>query len=119
MSIADAINFKTLIEAKQLFISNMTEKHTRNKAFINKENQKVEDKALKLAEAAMGKDNVKVTDKDVKAIYDPFIENNQFLLVNPLDIEKKLEDLQQEIDSFLTEVDAVLSETNATTFIEI
>ncbi|GAG32212.1 unnamed protein product, partial [marine sediment metagenome] len=75
--------------------------------------------ALKLAEAALQKDNVKINDGDAVAITEPFIKKNRFELVDPLKVEELTEELQTDVDDFETEVDAVLSEINAITFIQI
>ena len=54
----------------------------------------------------------------IEAVSKPFMEQNQFELVDPLGIEALLNNMEDKIMAFETEVDAVLSEINATTFIE-
>ena len=67
----------------------------------------------------MGKDNVKIGENDVNSITEPYIEKNEFHLVDPLNLAKTIEDLSDEIEDFESNVDAALSEINALTFIEI
>ena len=122
MTIAEAINFKRVIELKKLLISTIKRKHESAKGRFITENEKVNNVALENAKIMIGKqgdDKVKPTDEDVKAIVDPFVKRNEFHLIDPLDAEKLIEKLQNEVDEFEAEVDAVLSEINATTIIEI
>ena len=119
MTISDAITFKTLIEAKKEMINVLKRKHSQVKTTIEQNNINVNANALKLAEAAVGKDNVKIGDSDFNSVTKPYIENNTMMLVDPLGIEKLTETLEKEVDDFESEVDAVLSEINAITYIEI
>lgn len=122
MTIADAINFKTVIAVKKMLIDQLTKKHNAVKARFTKENEKVNNVALENAKIMIGKqgdDRVKPTDEDVKNIVEPFVKRNEFHLVDPLRIEELTEKLQLEVDTFEAEVDAVLSEINAITVIEI
>lgn len=122
MTIADAINFKTVIQVKKVFIEKLIKERKTNIARFNTENEKVNNVALENAKIMIGKqgdDRVKATDEDVKAIVDPFIKRNEYHLVDPLKIETLIEKLQLEVDDFEAEVDAVLSEINAITIIEI
>lgn len=119
MTIADAINFKQVIDFKKKLIATLEQKHRNAKAIAEKNNKQVEDNALRLAEAALQKDNVKINDGDAVAITEPYLTKNQFHLVDPLKIDELVEKLQIEVNDFETEVDAVLSEINAVTLIEI
>lgn len=119
MTISDAINYKTVIGFKKLLIKQLVNKHNQAKAQVEKNNKQVDDNALRLAEAALQKDNVKINDGDAVAITEPYLKKNRFSLVDPLGIEKLSVKLQEEVDEFEAEVDAVLSEINALTQIEI
>ncbi len=122
MTIADAINFKTVIAVKKALILQLQRKHNAVKAKFNQENEKINAVALENAKIMIGKqgdDRVKPNDEDVKNIVEPFVKRNEFHLVDPLKIEETIEKLQIEVDEFEVEVDAVLSEINALTEIEI
>jgi hypothetical protein len=122
MTIADAINFKTVILVKKNLIKKLIQEHTSYKARFLKENENINNVALENAKIMIGKqgdDRVKPTDDDVKNIIDPFVKRNEFHLVDPLNVDELAEKLQAEVDEFETEVDAVLSEINAITIIEI
>jgi len=119
MTIADAINLKGVIDFKKKLIYHLLNVHNKAKANAEINNNKVDENALKLAQAALQKDNVKINDGDAVAITEPFIKKNKFHVFDPLNIEKLTEEMQKEVDDFDTEVDAVLSEANAITVIEI
>jgi hypothetical protein len=122
MTIADAINFKTVIAVKKALILQLQRKHNAVKAKFNQENEKINQVALENAKIMIGKqgdDRVKPNDEDVKNIVDPFVKRNEYHLIDPLKVEEATEKLQKEVDDFEVEVDAVLSEINALTEIEI
>ena len=119
MTIAEAINRKNVIELNKTLVKTITQKYRNSVANVEANNKKVEDNAIRLAEAALTKDNVKINDGDAVAITKPYIETNEFHLVDPLGAEKLIEKLDNEISEFETEIDAVLSEANAITVIEI
>ena len=122
MTIADAINFKTVIAVKKNLILQLSRKHNAVKAKFNAENEKINNVALENAKIMIGKqgdDRVKPNDEDVKNIVEPFVKRNEFHLIDPLKVETLTEKLQSEVDEFEVEVDAVLSEINALTEIEI
>lgn len=122
MTIADAINFKTVIVVKKNLINRLTQNHNTVKAKFTKENERINNVALDNAKIMIGKqgdDKVKPNDEDVKNIVEPFVKRNEFHLVDPLKVEDLIENLQKEVDEFEAEVDAVLSEINAITVIEI
>ena len=57
--------------------------------------------------------------KQVQALHDAFIANNEFIMIDPLNVEKCIEDAQNKIAEFETEVDAALSVSNSLTTIDI
>jgi hypothetical protein len=121
MTIADAINFKSVVVFKKNLIATLIKKHNSVKSKFTVENEKVNNVALENAKIMIGKqgdDRVKPTDEDVKNIVEPFVKRNEFHLVDPLEVEKLTEKLQNEVNNFEVEVDAVLSEINAITVIE-
>ena len=119
MTISEAINFKTIIGFKKELITSLTDKSNATKRKIEEANVRIENNALTLAQSALQKDNVKISDNDAIAITKPYIEANEYNFVDPLNIEKLIEKLTNEVEAFEVEVDAVLSEINAITIIEI
>lgn len=118
MTIADAINYKPVIESKKLLVTRLKQQHKVAVLEVAQKNQLVSQNALKLAEAALSKDNVKINDGDAVAITKPYIEDNTFHLVDPLKVDGLIEKIESEIAEFEAEIDATLSEINAITFIE-
>lgn len=47
------------------------------------------------------------------------MERNEYILIDPLKINTRIEELEVKVSSFKAEVDAVLSESNALTKITI
>lgn len=68
---------------------------------------------------SQGSSTDKTDAKQVQALHDAFIANNEFIMIDPLNVEKCIEDIQNKIAEFETEVDAALSVSNAVTTIDI
>lgn len=121
MTIADAINYKTIVDFKKMLIKELSGKHEGVKTKFEVNNEEVNKVALENAQIMLGRqgdEKVKPTDEDVKKIIQPFIKRNEYHMVDPLGVEKVIEDTEKEVIDFETEVDAALSEINATTLIE-
>ncbi len=119
MTIADAINFKAIVQYKKSLINSLKTKYQHSLAQLNQQNVVVDQNLQKILEATFGKENVKVGKEDYDAVKKPFMEANQFRLFDPLNVVDKIESIQKEVEDFEMEVDAVLSEINAITVIEI
>lgn len=122
MTIAEAINYRNVVELKTLLLNHFKAHYKKVMATYISNNEKIKEQAMKNAEIMLGKDTAgakKPTDEDVKALTEPFIARHKVDLVDPLKLEKKIEELETEINQFNTEIDYVLSEANSTTFIEI
>ena|SRR5690348_11193788 len=118
MTIADAINLKAVIGFKKTLIATLKKKHNASKANLEKNNAQIEANALQLAQVALGKQGIKIGDNDAQAVIDPYLKANKWELVDPIGVEKKIEELEKQLGDFESEVDAVLSEINAVTLIE-
>ncbi len=118
MTIADAINAKVNIDIRKKLVATIKAKHRAIMADIEKNNANVDAGAMKLAEVALGKENVKIDADAVKQVTKVYVEDNEFKLVDPIGIDDTVAALEKDITSFEAEVDAVLSEINAVTFIE-
>lgn len=119
MTIADAINFKTVVKFKKKLIDTLKAKHRQAVGALNKNNELVNANVQRILEATFGKENVKVGKEDVEAVRKPYLEANEFHLFDPLKVDETVEKMEKEIGEFEAEVDAVLSEINAVTFIEL
>lgn len=119
MTIAEAITEKDNVKFKKQLIVTLQSKHNRVTATLLDNNEKVNKNCQVILEHTFGKDNTKVGTGDMDAVRKPFMEQNEFHLFNPLDVDKKIDELSKEVSTFEMEIDACLSESNATTFIEI
>lgn len=118
MTIADAINLKTVVQFKKSLIETLKKRHNQAKANLEKNNAQVEANALQLAQVALQKEGVKIGDDDAQKVIKPFLDANLFSLVDPIGVEKTVEDMEKKLGDFEADVDAVLSEVNAVTLIE-
>lgn len=119
MTIADAINFKVVVIFKKQLAARIKALHFSAVAELNRTNDVVEQNVQKLLEFTFGKENVKADPKDLEAVRKPYMEANEFHLLDPLKVIDKAESIEKEVSEFEAEIDAVLSEINAVTFIEI
>ena len=118
MTIADAINFKTVVKFKKKLIATLKQRHSVTIGALTQNNDQVNANVQRILEATFGKENVKVGKDDVEAVRKPYLEANEFHLFDPLKVDQTVEKLEKEVFDFEAEVDAVLSEINATTLIE-
>jgi NADPH:quinone reductase-like Zn-dependent oxidoreductase len=119
MTIADAINFKSVITFKKQLLNQLTSIHSASTGALNKNNEVVTANLNEILKHTFGKDNVKVSKEDVENVSKPFLDANEFHLFDPIKTSEKIRELETEISTFEMEVDACLSEINAVTFIEV
>lgn len=119
MTIADAINYKSVLIFKKDLINSLKRKSALCISDMNNNNDVVNQNVQKLLEFTFGKENVKADSKDLDAVRKPYVEANEFHLFDPLNFQEKIDSLEKEVEEFEMEVDASLSEINSTTFIEI
>lgn len=67
---------------------------------------------------SQGDSSDKADAKQVQALHDSYVANNEFVMIDPLDIAKKIEEIDDMIDEFNSEIDSALSVSNAITVIE-
>jgi len=118
MTVAKAIETKTSIAYKKNLLYTMKRQLADAILSMNKKNAALEDKITKLVETSYGKD-AKVSPEDYNSIADPMRKSNEVSLVNPLDLETKIEELEAYIEEFTATVDAKLQISNCTTKIVI
>lgn len=119
MTIADAINFKSVVKFKKKLIETLKARQQQAVAQLNQQNTVVEQNVQRILEATFGKENVKAGKDDVESVRKPYMDANEFHLFDPLKVAEKVESMEKEVGDFEMEVDAVLSEINAVTFIEV
>lgn len=117
MTVAAAIERKESIKYEKKLAEELKNQLNNLKAIINNRNEQVEYSLdRQLGNLTSNPD----ADKELVLTFSEQYRNKeQFTLVDPLNIEKVIEELENEIDSFESEVDYVLSTSNAITEIEI
>ncbi len=81
-------------------------------------NKQLQGTAESMRLSILGKDT-KVKDDKPLAVVEAYVKENTTELVDPLDVKKKIANLQEKRDSLLTELDTQIKVSNATTFVEI
>ena len=120
MTVAKAIDTKESILSKKNLLNVMKDEYERALYTANDKNNKLEDKINSMILAAVGKDGKDKIDPNMyDAISKPIKEADEVGLVDPLDIKKKIDELEKYIEDFEAEVDSKLQVSNCITFIEI
>ena len=120
MTVAAAIEKKSSIEYDKRFLYAMKEQFDSAVSTVARENAKVDAQCDRLIETQLSGDNKTKIDKvDIEAFTAPYRKQREFAIVDPLDIEKKIAELESRIDAFEAEVDTKLNVSNALTTIEI
>lgn len=118
-SVAKAIDMKSSIMYKEFLLRQMEAQYSRAVSKMTIENQAVENKIDQLVTTAFGKESkTSIKDGDYESIAIPYRRNNEYSLVDPINIKKKINELTQYIEEFNSTVDSVLQVSNCVTFIE-
>lgn len=120
-TIAEAIDMKNNgIVSKENLYSYIKNQYTQIKATLLRENGKeLSDRAESYVTGLYGGKDTKTDPKIIEQMKADFITTNSFDIIDPIGVEKVLNDLEEEISNFKAEIDAVLSESNAITQITI
>lgn len=116
MTVAEAIERKTSIQYDILFLQALKMQYSQAVGKVNKENEVLPTKLETYLQAILG-DKGTAKPEEIELHTKTFLERNEFELIDPLELKKRMDQIQDSIDNFLAEVDAVLSESNAMTFI--
>ncbi len=120
MTVASAIERKDSIQFEQSLLGEMKQQYAQQLAILRHENAKVQVKLDELLNVSFGRENKqKVSSDEIEIMSKPYLEQNEFTLLDPLKLEDKIKNLENDINEFLSEVDFVLSESNTLTKIEV
>lgn len=86
--------------------------------FVEMKNKQLQTTAENMRLSILGKDT-KVKDEKPLEVVEAYVKENSTELVDPLDVSKKITDIQEKQDTLLSELDTQIKVSNATTFIEI
>lgn len=120
-TVAEAIEMKNHgVEFKQELLIAMRKQYRDAQAKILAQNGKdLEDRAEKYVIGLFGSGEKKTATDEIEKAKKAFIAANEYELVDPIGVLKKIEALEEEISSFKAEVDAALSTSNAITQITV
>lgn len=85
---------------------------------IENKNKQLETTAESMRLSILGKDSKAKDDKPLEVVT-TYVKENTAELVDPLDVQKKVEEIQEKRAKLLSELDTQIKVSNATTFIEI
>ena len=80
-------------------------------------NKGLESQAETMRLSILGKDS-KVKDEKPLEVVDAYIRENTTEVIDPLDSQKKVQELREKMDTLLTELDTQIKVSNATTMVE-
>lgn len=119
MTVLEAISQKKIIEYKVKLLTAIKEEYAIIRDTIYQENHELDSRLQRLLETAFANKDNKENKDDIEGISKPYWKVNERKLVDPLNINKLIEELDNEIDSFNSKIDYILSESNASTKITI
>ncbi|MBB4824822.1 putative coiled-coil protein SlyX [Sporosarcina luteola] len=118
MTVAKAIERKSSISYEEKMLSTMIAKRRMAINKLTMENESLPNRLEDYLTAILGnKEHAKK--EEVELHTKSFMERNEYVLINPLQLDKRIEEWEERVSSFKAEVDAVLSESNAITTITI
>ena len=91
----------------------------RAKTALEKNNDALQSKAEQFVTGLNAGGEVKKGSEEYTSTMNNYIKANTMELIDPLSLERKIQELDDKINAFMPEIDAALSVSNATTTIEI
>lgn len=85
---------------------------------IESKNKQLESTAENMRLSILGKDSKTKDDKPLEVV-NTYVQENTTELVDPLDVQKKIDEMQEKRAKLLSELDTQIKVSNATNFIEI
>jgi hypothetical protein len=117
-TVAEAIENKKIIENKKELLKQLKTRLNTNMAQVSKKNEEVESRLDEQIQIMLGSDKQSKT-AGLEGFINQYKEQNEWELVDGLEITSEINKLENEIDEFENNIDFVLSESNAITFIEV
>jgi len=118
-TIVQAIERKLGIENEKRFVDILEEQLTGVKNKVSQINLRAQEKANQIVEAQVSAEAKNKKTEEIEALYNLIYEKNRAELVDPIDIEKTIENLKEDIENFEQNIDVALSIINAKTEIEV
>lgn len=119
LSVAEAIEKKKSIDLKRRLSINLKQQLNRANELVKTLNEKLDQTIENNLATIYGNDKGKADASMYNAIAEPQKNQKEASLIDPIKIQKWIEELDEEISITDTELDFILSESNAKTEIEI
>ena len=119
VTVAEAIEMKTSVIYKKQLLQVLKSQFNKCNSDVTMLNQKLDDTIEANLKTIYGSDKSKADSSAYEAIAKPQREQKEAALLDPKDIQKKIESLTEEIAVISTELDYILSTSNAITVIEV
>ena len=117
MTVAEAIELKTSIDYEVSLLNTLKSQRNTAQSAAVKNNLALEERIDKYIESMLGKE-AKGKKDDYSEMIEPIREANEFSIVDPIGVDKKIEELENRIIGFKSEVDSALQISNCITWIE-
>ena len=119
-AVIEAIERKNSITYEQNLLNKMRKQVVDAKNEISKQAPKLDQDVKDMINKSLAGDQpTKEENEANEEMANRFFEANVLRLMDPCEVEKKIDKLDEQIDTFLTEVDFVLSESNSRTEIKV
>lgn len=118
-TVAAAIERKKSIEYEKSLLQAMKTQFNNSLKNVSMQNELVEAELNKQIQALLGSDKNKADVNVMNALSESYRKQNNWQVIDPLNVKEKIQKLEEEIDNFETEVDYKLSTSNAITEVEI
>ena len=120
-TVAEAIEMKNHgIELESMLINTMDSQYKMAQVEVNRQNgNNLEERADQYVTAIYGQKESKTNSADIDKVRKDFLEANSYEIVDPINVQDKVDALRQKIDTFMADVDSALSVSNALTKITI
>lgn len=118
MTIAEAIEYKNSLEFDKVLLAKMKRQYGLVSDQLGNELERINMEIEKAVSIAYSNDR-KVDQTQYDAVAAPRRKENEPAMLDPLNVQQKIEKLESQIDGFLSEIDFALSEVNAKTEIEV
>lgn len=120
-TVAEAIEMKQFgMDYYNALLNELREDFSEANKTVEKVNMEADTQATNYAQNCVGSDKANTeTLREIENIRNAYYDSHKAELVDPIDIIKKIAELEQKISDFTSEVDSVLSVSNATTLITI
>jgi hypothetical protein len=118
MSVATAIERKKSIEYDIQLRNRLKRILSQYSNTVDNMNEDTKSRLDNLLVSTFSKDSTKVKSDELDAVAKPFMERNEAILIDPIRVADKIDQLGEGIDSFMEEIDILITESNSVTYID-